>query len=347
MTAVSNMFIRASAAVLALIVGVAPPALAQDPPDDLGQWGLHCFCLTARHTPQRVIRMDDNGRLLRHAVGGATLGELRARGLAVTDSQVLLLRTYGLLDQTGERLTTTFPVIGPEEMDPLRARLRRLAEATAPSLADDTRTIAERLKATGYPDHAYAVVFGYALDGLVWDELRLRGALPDITLDLDHPIWRGAFWALYPERSGVPGTNEATFGDQAIVSVWTDSTVGPLDALLRPRGGSAGTADRPWLARVPTLHAIAGDRIHDVAKQLAARTASALMDTPDGKALLAAVPHASRQHAVLILAHEFIWYLMEDLVRVGAVRAPAVLGVTNPTSDQLTPLLFIRAPARG
>lgn len=345
MATVSNMSIRVGAAVLALIVGVASPALAQDPPDDLGKWGLHCFCLTARHTPQRVIRMDDNGRLLRHAVGGATLGELRARGLTVTDSQVLLLRTYGLLDQTGERLTTTFPVIGPEALDPLRARLRQLAKATAPSLADDARAIAEQLRATGYPDHAYAVVFGYALDGLVWDELRLRGALPDITLDLDHPIWRGAFWALYPERSGVPGTNEARLGDRTIVSVWTDRTSGPLDTLIGPTEGPAPTAVRPWLSRVPTLHAVAGDRIHEAAQQLAVRTASALMDMPDGKALLAAVPHASRQEAVLILAHEFIWDLMEDLVRVGAIRAPAVLNAVDPTPDQLTPLLFIRAPA--
>jgi hypothetical protein len=86
-----------------LAFSAARPALAaSNQPDDLGQWGLHCFCLTARHTPQRVIRMDGNARVLSHAVGGATLGELRASGLTVTDSQVLLPRTYGLIDHRHE-----------------------------------------------------------------------------------------------------------------------------------------------------------------------------------------------------------------------------------------------------
>jgi hypothetical protein len=323
-------FMSIGAVLLAL--GLARPAFAAPgPPDDLGQWGLHCFCIAARHTPQRVIRIDGNGRVLNQAVGGTTLGALKASGLAVTDSQVLLLKTYGLIDQTGDRITTAFPVIGPEAMLPLRARLSQLAAATAPALAGDARSIGQQLKADGFADHAYAVVFGYALDGLLWDELRRRGALPDTALDLDHPIWRGAFWAIYPERADVPGTNESQVGDRALVSVWTDRTVEPLAALTDAHAGPAKSD--AWLSRLPVIHAAAGDPIHAAAGRLAARAA------------LASVPHASQQEAVLILAHEFIWDLTEDLVRDGAIATPPALSRPAATPKQLEALLFLRAAA--
>ena len=66
-------------------------------PDDLADWSLHCFCIAARRTPHAVIRLDSNGRLLLAASRGIALSELRERGLLVADSQLLLLREFGLV----------------------------------------------------------------------------------------------------------------------------------------------------------------------------------------------------------------------------------------------------------
>ncbi|GGZ44964.1 hypothetical protein GCM10011273_34630 [Asticcacaulis endophyticus] len=90
------------------------------PPEDLTQWDLHCFCINAVRTPHRIIKMDDNGRLLFLAREGISIAALRQRGTRVTDSQINLLETFNMLRREGDVVTTAIPVLGPAQMAPLR-----------------------------------------------------------------------------------------------------------------------------------------------------------------------------------------------------------------------------------
>ena len=315
-------------------------------PPDLAKWGLYCFCITARHTPQAVIQVDNNGRILWNTRNGATLEELRAIDASTTGSQLLLLRTFGLLAENGPRFTTAFPVLGPDIIVPLRIRLRGLAERFAPKVVPEARTIGSLLDHSGLSGHTYAVVFGYALDGLLWDELRNRETLPATALDLDHPIWRGAFWAIYPQRFGVPGTNEAVLKDSAIVAVWTDRNVTALNKQLASAKASSAvigpTTATTSVGPLPVVRDKVDDPIHDAAQRIADATTRALLDTPEGAALLDSIPHASRAQAVVILAHELIWDVTESLVKAGSIVRPAALDADRPTAAQLTQLMFVR-----
>jgi hypothetical protein len=315
-------------------------------PSNLAEWGLHCFCITARHTPHAIVKADNNGRILWRARNGTTLEELRAVGASATDSQISLMRTYGLLTEEGGRFTTAFPILGPDIIVPLRTRLRGLANRLAPEVAPEAKTIASLLARAGYRGNSYAVVFGYALDGLLWDELRNRDALPDTTLDLDHPIWRGAFWAIYPERSGAPGTNEVALNGSNLVAVWTDHTVIALNDRLASAKGSPTTVDlttgKTAVGRMPVVRNTRDDPIHAAAQRIAVVTATALLDTSEGRALLESIPHASRSQAVVILAHELIWDITDSLVVAGAIVRPAALDGDRPGAAQLNQLMFLR-----
>jgi hypothetical protein len=327
------------AATLVFLAASREVKAQQPPPQDLRGWGLHCFCLTARHTPQRAATADDNGKLLWLAREGASLRALRQDGLQVTDSQILLLRTYGLLEQDGDRVRTAFPVLGPDIMIPLRARLRKIAGRVARELRPDVRIIAASLEAGGTADRLWTVVFGYALDGLFWDELRRRDALPDTTLDLDHPIWRGAFWAIYPERSGVPGTNEIALADSALVAVWTDRTVDRLNAALDSHKNDASAPAGELI-----INNRLGDPIHDAAARIATTTAAAILDSPDGQQLVSSIRGTTRQTALLILTHELIWDITDALVESGNLARPAVLDKPSPGANDLSKLMFVRRP---
>jgi hypothetical protein len=327
-----------------LFFGKAVAQMDQSPPD-LARWGLHCFCITARHTPHAIIKADDNGQILWLARNGVSMEDLRAAGIPITESQKLLLRTYGLITVNGDTLTTAFPILGPGIMVPLRTRLRSFAGRLTPEVADDVSKIELELNRRGYREHSYAVVFGYALDGLLWDELRNRGMLPDTTLDLDHPDWRGAFWAIYPERSGAPGTNEVALNGSTLVTVWTDRTSTALNeqlASIKSRAVSASSmAD---VGNLPLLRDKPDDPIHTAAQHIATLTATALLNTSEGSALLASIPHASRSQAVVVLAHELIWAVAEKLVESGYIVPPAALSAERPTAAQLDQLMFLRAP---
>lgn len=327
--------------------GTASPDLPTPVPKDLAKWGLHCFCITARHTPNGVIKADNNGSILWRAQKGVDVESLRSEQINVTESQILLLKAYGLVDFDGHKITTTFPVMGPEIMVPLRNQLHQLADKLAPKILPHARTIAAELTRAGYSRHGYSVVFGYALDGLLWDVLRTRHMLPDTTLDLEHPIWRGAFWAIYPERAGTAGTNETSFDKGALVSVWNDRTLVPLKAHLEVlatlhASGAANSAAGP-LPNIPTIRNVSGDPIHDAAADIARLVADELVISDERRKLAAWLPHATQSEALLILAHEFIWDLMDDLQNRGFGKRPDAFDVAHPTPSQLDQLVFLRA----
>jgi hypothetical protein len=82
-------------------------------PADFAGWGLHCFCPGATRTPQAIVRMDDDGRLLWRAAAGARRGALGG-----CDSQIALLEAFRLLARDGEDWRPTFPSVAA---GPLRA----------------------------------------------------------------------------------------------------------------------------------------------------------------------------------------------------------------------------------
>lgn len=337
-TLVSIKTLAAITTALVLALPADEARAAETAPSNFSDWGLHCWCLTARHTPQRIVRADNNGRVLQLAVGGITRADLDRELRHVSESQLILLQSYGLLTHDGERYITTFPIFGPETIGPMRARLAALASRTTPALRADVQTIVASARAQGHPGSAYAMVFGYALDGTLWDELKRRGFLPDTVIDLDHPFWRGAFWAIYPERSGAPGRNDVALGGRTLVGIWTDRTVAALNARLdaaRAAGSGVDLADLPAVVDRPD------DPVHGAGHKIAATLATALLDSDAGRALLAQFPERLRQQALLALAHEFIWSVLDELVMANVVQLPGGQSAQQPTDAELMDLMFV------
>ncbi|MFL1428542.1 MULTISPECIES: hypothetical protein [unclassified Nocardiopsis] len=308
-----------------------------DVPADLARWGLHAFALGARSTPHAVVAMDDNGVLLHHARGGTTLAELRARGVTPSQSRLELLRLYGLITTDGDRVTTAFPVVGPEALAPLRPRIRRLAADSLPGIGGEVAAIAAELRRRGHTGHDYTVVFGHAVDGLLWDRLRARGLAPSTELSIERPYWNGAFWAIHPPNEGGAGVNELPGAAATLVMVWTRDTA----PALRKLSGSAAVRrlleDPAAQTGIPVL--AAGDALHHHALDIAETIARTIERAGE---LRAAIPDTDRHQGALILAHEFIWALMEELVAAGHLEPPAALRGREPTPRALNEQVFLR-----
>ncbi|WP_340682023.1 hypothetical protein LCL61_25300 [Amycolatopsis coloradensis] len=322
-----------------------------DDPDDLAKWGLHCFCLGARSTPHHVVKMDDNGRLLFRARLGVSRTELRHQGIDPLDSQIALLRAYHLIAVEGDRLVTTFPVLGSQETAALRARMAGLADVIAPEIAADVSAFSDVLAGRGLAHCVYGVLFGYVIDGLVWDCLRSDGLLPAGELSVERPYWNGAFWAVYPPREGAMGTNEIKEAGVGLTMVWTDPTVESLNRLvespaLRPALRAVGRGDLPratfmageghtWTLTVdgawPTIPLIRrreSDPVHAIGLRIAAKVVSVLL-------------RDMLKPGVVVAAHELIWNLMEALEAAGIIRRPAVFGGSQATPGALAAQMFL------
>ncbi|NZA25662.1 hypothetical protein H0E84_04645 [Luteimonas sp. SJ-92] len=332
-------------------------------PEDLSEWSLHCFCISAIHTPHAAIGMDNNGVVLHRARSGVSREQLERDGIAVSDSQIALLRLLGVLEVDGDSLRTAIPVIGPEQLDQLRPRLRRLAEGLLPEIEPHVAAIRARLHDQGLSRSEYAVVFGYAVDGVLWEGLRERGAVPSTELSAEHPLWRGAFWALYPPRGNMAGVNEHRTGQAAMIFTWTRPTGRALNALQRSpalpaalrrliagdepapvvdASGRAWTLSDEGRMQVPVIHVRSDDPLHAPALGIATVIADALDGDGEMAEILASIPGLDRKQAMVVVAHEFIWDVMDLLGERGLVERPTVLDDSEAATDDLRSLLVIR-----
>lgn len=316
-------------------------------PEDLAQWGTVCFCIKALKVPQTPLRLDNNGRILYAAKDGATRDQLAERGAVATDSQLYLLQNFGLLKKQGEIYRTSFPILGPEIMSGLRGNLSTLAKELSPKIQTDVAAIADELKRGGFREHVYAVVFSYVLDGLIWDQLQARSALPSVELTPEHPLWNGAFWAFYPKQASSFGTNELKEGGITLQMTWSDRVLPSLRALtsspelkrflqnvsearatdspLRDERGTEWSFFNDGRLSIPVIHPKAGDIVHDAGNRIAAQMAEALVGTELARAARALIPNATEPQATLILAHEFMWLLRDELVSATVIQPPPVL----------------------
>jgi hypothetical protein len=324
-------------------------------PSDLAGWGLHCFSPTARSTPHSIVELDNNGEILAAAVQPVHPEDLAARGITVTESQIRLLGDYGMLDTDNELIHTAIPVLGPEVISPIRERLRDITDGIVDRLVEPVGALRDALAAAGHGDSAWAVTFGHALDGLLWAELNAREHLPPTGLDLEHPYWRGVFWAVFPERPRSAGTNFRRIGNSTLVMLWTDDVIDAVRALEREPGldefisaAASGDpvptsteftrADRQLVdgagrATVPVIEPQGPMQRHS--EVIARLTADALFDGPL-QPLIESLPGADQSHAVVVVAHELIWTVTDAVVAQDIVELPPVLSTGDgPLRDLL------------
>ena len=157
--------------------------------------------------------------------------------------------------------------------------------------------------------------------------------LPDTTLDLDHPNWRGAFWLIYPERSGAPVTNEVTLDGPRCHCLDRPYFVCAERAANVCQTKTASASTVAGVRNLPVLLDTLDDPIHIAAERIATLTATALLNTSEGKALCRLPSHMrSNRSGGFIVAHELIWPWPKTSLKMAACF------VRPPTAGRPTPV---------
>lgn len=321
----------------------APPRVAPAQVT-LADWDLVCFCNSRVNTPHFIVRMEANGAILYAARNGITRQQLGSTGVPASSTAIQLLRDWGLLTPRGDTLRTALPVLGGDRMTMLRRDLRGAADSMLPRLRPLVDSITAVLAARGTPESAYAVVFSYILDGLVWEEFGDAADVP-AQLDVAHPFWNGAFWAVHPKRMNAPGTNAYWVDSVGMRVMWTDSTL----ALLRPVQSSANRTalaralrsanvnDIPESLRAYALFrgdgspafavvsSVEDDELAQASRSLARQVAEGVHRWLRGVDMSERLDTRDPRLALLVTYHEFMLELLDALEAAGAVTKPAVL----------------------
>jgi hypothetical protein len=324
------------------------------------------FITSSDLAPSNILHLDNNGDIVLAARQGTTRAELRTHDIPFTESQIALLKTYRLLDETQDTLRTTFPILGPEATRKLRDEVQAVAPTLARRIAPQVRQLRDVLRETGRTKNAYSILFSYVLDGLVWDALERRQVLPPRKITAEQPLWSGQVWAVYPPRSFSPGTNSMSDHGVALKVTWTEGaiprmvpfvadipTLGRLlddfenhgaarDARVRQVFGPFDLFDAAGHFTVPVIDERASNALYRSARAIAADVAAQAPGLLDLSRLVSDFGFRDREQALVVAYHELMWDLMDQLEELGLAEKPVAFAAPQQARPaDISALVFI------
>jgi hypothetical protein len=313
------------------------------------------------------MRYDNNGDVLMACRNGRTRQQLLRSGIHTTDSQVLLLEIYDLLEVTGDTLRTAFPILVPEQT----LRIRRIAEQAARKTADFIQPEIEeflgKLADIRCEKNAYSLLFARIFDGMVWREFGKLDLVRPTRIDVDHPYWAGEVYAFLPRRSFSCGTNTWTEGSNALALNWSreanpllmpfygvmramdDATLAGIletgavaDDALRDQLSVFGIVDDRGELRIPVLDETGDDPFYQLGRGISEQVADRALALLEPESLKKEFGFRDVQQTLVIVFHEFIWELMETYESRGLVRKPAAFSNPETASpENVSELMFV------
>lgn len=352
------------------VLAATPAWAAQDDPPRFDDFTFIQFIESSRLSPRSIVKLDNNGALLLAARKGVTRDQMRAAGLPVLESQIALLETWRLLDERDDTLTARFPILFRHETETLREATRGAATALTGRLTPHVRALLRQLNDVGREDNAYAILFSYVLDGLVWDEFEARGLIAPRGLTVEAPLWSGEVWALYPPRPTAPGTNTISDQGVALKVMWTEEiipvmrpfvadiptlatlfdeyrTLGRIEnARARKVFAPFDLFDETGRLTVPVIVEDPSDSLYHLARQIAQAIAADAPGALNLPRLASTLSLRDEQRALVVAYHELMWDILDRLDTEGIVRKP--LAVRQPArarpADIAALVFVVRAP---
>lgn len=361
-----------STSISAVLAGLCSwPAAAENETAAWGDFRLGQFISSRGRTPGDILGLDNNGDILLACRDGCTRATLEAAGVPVLGSQLELLRAWSLLAEDEAGLRTAIPVVDAAGSKILTERASELTDTLADAVAAEVAEVVAALEAEGWGGHAYAVLFSYILDGMVWiyfDERELvgrrgvsRGGAP----------WGGEAWAYLPTRELEPRTTVLRRDSMTVKLSWVEPLrplvasllSGPLslrtlfaDFLeqgktaspeLRAKLIEYGLIGRESQLTVPVIEQDKEDKLFALCDRLSTNVAETVITELDRSALVADLGLQTQSQALVIGYHEIMWSLMERLVESGAIALPAAIADPSQAvpADVAALVVMTRSPS--
>jgi hypothetical protein len=322
-------------------------------------------------SPKSIMGYDNNGDVLMSCRSGKTREQLEQMGVPVTDSQVKLLEVYSLLSVKDGILTTSIPILGPDQTRRIRLYAKESAGEMITHVRTDVVEFLGMLTELGRERNAYSMLFAYVFDSMAWSNFEAAGLVQPTEIDIRHPFWSGEVYAFYPRRSFSCGTNTHTRGSVALKVNWSQSSrpvlklfYGALmelddstfrefmekgqieDDAVKETFAPFGMLDDTGRLTIPVIDETEDDALYRVSSRISGKMAEQTPALLSFRDLKKEFGFRDVQQTVVIIFHELIWELMEVLEAEGLVRKPVAFShPEEATPKNAADLMFVvRSP---
>jgi hypothetical protein len=336
---------------VALAVGAGGAALP-----GLDQYDVFQYINLQGPSPAKIARLDTNGQVLFACRHASSRDAIRAAGVAFSESQIQLLKIMGLLSEHDGLLTTTFPILQPTDTSRLRAATAEASAAMLDQVEPFVTSLKSALDSDFNSEHAFAIVFSYVLDGLVWQQLNPMVQSPGPpSAESSNPFWSGQLWAISPKRNDTVGTTTDYKDGYMLYVVWSPQAKGVLapiyesgvdahlllsqiaangrvtDAVTRAAYSAVGILNPNGKPLVPIISRQPDNPLQQACQHLADAVVSGTTAHLDFQRLADGFDLGDPHTAMIVSYHELMWDLLALLQQRGILTRPAVL--TSPPAD--------------
>lgn len=265
-----------------------------------------------------------------------------------SDSQLLLLEVGGLISKTKGKWKTTIPILDKEQTSSLRSLSKEIAESMYAKTKADFLSLTQTISEMGFKNNALSLIFSYLLDGRMWIKLVL---FEDIN---NHASWSGCYWVLYEPRNDLAcGTNG--FGEQDLILTYIDSGIAPGNNIMDrcadeiARSGKItdtrlisqlkpyGLVDHNGNVLFPVIKK-QQDSFHQINEKLVNSISTELKNSCGFLTTRYGID--DEKVAMVILYHEVMWNLVDNLIQDKIISIPAIFKDKKVNKNRLNEVLF-------
>ncbi|MGB7620957.1 MAG: hypothetical protein WBN92_01280 [Terriglobia bacterium] len=331
-----------------------------------GDYDFSQYVTSSGQSPQQITKLDNNGELLLACIKGTTRDQLRASGVRFVESQIELLKTWRLLEEERSVLKTALPLLDAQMSERLRAATKAVVPTLSRQLEPDIVRLVNTLNAMGRKKNAYTILFSYVLDDLVWEQFRSRGLLGPREITAETPLWAGEVWAVYPPRAFAMGTNSVSDKGVSLKVNWTERAIPKMmpfvadiktflrmfddyvekgrveDEHARKVFAPFDLFDQTGRFTVPIIKPDGSDPLYQLRQEIAGQIARSAPDLLKLSSLSKEFGFRDNKQALVIVYHELMWDLMDQLESKGIVQKPVAFVATDKAKQaDIADLVFI------
>lgn len=168
---------------------------------DFSKWDHTAFCSYTRYHPHTYLKSDNNWDILQELCTPQTRQHLDSIGIKTTNSQMMLLRIEGFIEQEGNKWVSLIPILDSLQTVEARSFSLDVARNIYPNIKKHCSMLVDFLKEEKLSESIYTILFSYILDGEIWKHFN---SYEDLKTSA---TWAGECWALYTPRKFASGTN--------------------------------------------------------------------------------------------------------------------------------------------
>jgi len=331
---------------------------------DYKNYDMTCYC-SATETPHAVASYDNNLEILIALKNGLSKAGLDSLNIKYTYSQLKLLQVYNLILKRNNKYYLNIPILTNEQTDQLRTVSKNLANKITLHIENEISDLITYLNSTGYTKNSFSIIFSYILDGKIWEKFEERKVLKPFSRSNDMSPWEGYFWILSSKREVKYGTNSQTDSNltfsvtsgapnRILKTFYVSDNL--IDTLLINIIQSGKVVDKNAIeafkkfnivddfgnVNVPIISEKDQSKLFELSNSIVTKICDDITTDRYLNDITKIFKFSSLEQTVVILYHEILWDLLDNLVEKKLITKPMI--ILNPdkaVDSDLSDLIFL------